>query len=157
MLDEPTFDTAVQPGLILLRQPDHIIDETPHYHVYLPLLVAADKALESPRTAPVERMLFERALSTAWSTLAVMAPNTLWLLKEERCRQLIQAVVQHWATFLAEGKRYSNGRTTGDTLWNAPSSLRFALARIGAPKELLMNPLPPGGVPELVQHLKLLD
>ena len=145
---EGFLDTAVTPGFIVLEGPSSLLGGEPHFQMWLLWWQFLDT-----HPALGDEDVFERSLTRPWSTLGLVSnPNKGWLYERRRYRPFLRAVRQYWDTFEAEGARYSNGSEVGSFLWSLSNNVKYVLANLGIPGETLRSPLPPGGLPELIER-----
>ncbi|WP_218082116.1 hypothetical protein [Anthocerotibacter panamensis] len=160
-------DTIATPGLIVLDGPSSLVGGTLNFHCY-PLLSQVQAAITEKRLLPeVEETIFRASLQTVWGVLGLIAQtNVMWFAilhltpeyhiqpLKERYQPFLDAVLKFWDELYAEGERYTNGSNTGTDLWSNSSNLKYVLANMGVPTELLQAPLPMGGIETLLSYIK---
>ncbi len=143
------LDTTTTPGFIVLAGPSPLLGGNPHFQAWLLWFQLLDAAL----SAELVEDVFVRSLTQPWSTMGLMGnPNDLWIYERRRYRPFLRAVRQYWDAFEAEGARYSNGSDVGSCLWSLSNNVKYVLANLGIPGETLRSPLPPGGLPKLIDR-----
>ena len=73
---------------------------------------------------------------------------------QTRFQPFLHAALAVWKELDAVGPRYSSGSSNGSPLWEQPNNLRFVLANLGVPNEILNSPLPPEGPAALLRCVK---
>jgi hypothetical protein len=150
------LDTATTPGFILLDGPSPLLGGESHFQEWLLWNQMWRKWKEWGDD--VLEPIFQRSLTQPWSTLGLVGgQNTPWFIRKHRYRPFLRAVRQYWPLFDAEGQRYSTGLQTPEPLWALPNTIKYVLANLGIPGDVVRAPLPPGGLAELIdrteQHL----
>lgn len=158
-----TVETANVAALIVLEGPNQLLDAYgSHFHCYTLLDQIRQASNQGRVNAEVEEMAFRASLQTAWGLLGLIAAkNTTWFWHPEkfyssdqwramRYEPFLTASLRYWDTLDAEGERYSNGSSMGQNLWSLPSSLKYVLANIGVPTNVLKATLPEGGLAEVI-------
>jgi hypothetical protein len=126
-------------------------------HVHTPWALLAIAMFDVRKaTPPADRArAFHAALSEPWAVMGLLPYNSIiWLVDEASTRQLLAAILRNWATFDALGERYVS-TFYPRRLWDIPTTLHYALAKLGVPQHLLQRPLPPGGVAELAKLVEV--
>ncbi|MCU0553047.1 MAG: hypothetical protein MUC48_27270 [Leptolyngbya sp. Prado105] len=164
MNSQELINTQEHPGLIVLHGPDPMIDAYgSNFHCYRLWEQIREKRLWDKMTVDLEDEVFNTSLQYDWGVLGLIAEsNSPWVWHREnlysiedwtrkRYIPMITACLEHWDTFQAEGKRFSNGSARGEDLWALINSLKYVLANVGVPKSLLQAPmLPSEGLKALV-------
>lgn len=155
-------DTMDDPGMIVLAGPEPLLNIYPHFHCYVLLYLLIESRFENRLTHEIENAIFNASLSTAWGVLGLISPqNVGWFVhpvkiytlqqwQSIRFRPFLSACLQHWDTLYDEEARYTLGSTVGADLWSIPSNLKYVLANMGVSTEVLLAPLPKGGLAEIV-------
>jgi hypothetical protein len=148
---DPFLDTREVPGLLVVDGPSPLAGGGgEHFQLFAPAQVIH---LEIPRRLPHTTLdtLFGPMLGTNWGFLALLSQWGQWFLWGPGHQPLyLHALVRRWDELVAEGARYSKGQGYGEPLWEMPTNIHYCLAREGLPQELLKEPVPPGGMAELV-------
>ena len=146
----PMVDVGSIPGLIMVGNP------SPHLagvnvRLYAPFW-ELDKAVVSGRIAfEASIRAFDEALGVAWSLLGLLSQACYhWLLDSERAGRFLKAIIAHWEELDGVGPRYTCGLHRGQGLWEHPHLLKFVLARRGVAQPRLVEPLPAGGIADLL-------
>ena len=150
------LDTSTSPGLLAIDGPR--IYGGPHFHCFGPLRLV-DLAIGAGRLPEaLEEALFIASLETAWGVTGLLGTNNgFWVWPVERHRPLLRAAARFWNALDAVGPRYTEGSSSGGSLWSHAGNVHFALANLGVPNAELRAPLPPGGLAELAARHHLLD
>lgn len=154
------LDVETTPGFVMVDGPSPLTGGQPHFQIW-PLwyeiygLTASFKG--KPRVSKeLAQEVFERSLTRPWSTLGLVCYRGLhWLSEKHRYRPFLDAVRHYWELFDSIGPRYSGGLQQGSTLWLAGNSIKYVLANLGMPTDVLRSPLPPGGLFELLDRAEL--
>jgi hypothetical protein len=155
---EGMINTADHPGVIVVGGPNPLVSKYVHFHCYVPLRLLYPGIPQSlgPVGTVLEDAVFTALLERPWGMLCLLSSNnmTLWFARDEpHCyRRYLTAMMRHWDVLDAEGARYSEASSGGESLWSASGPVRQALARLGLPTEKLSDRvnLPIGGLPALV-------
>jgi hypothetical protein len=156
-------DTADEAGLIVVEGPSPLLGDSVQYHCFVPfyLLASGVNKTDDRLDDAGKEDIFTALIDLPWGLLCMFSPNAMngWLSHAtnatnslsrspdfDRLRRYIQAVLRHWDLLDAQGRRYSDGSNTGDRLWSISTPIKYALANMGVPHELLHQPLPPGGL-----------
>ena len=143
-------DTRQLPGLLVLNGPSPLLGGGEHFHFFA-MGQALDNAI--PRRLPMDTMvtLFEPMIHTIWGFASILSQwGRSFLYPPGHQQRYLHLAVRWWDELDAEGPRYSRGDDEGRALWDVPTNIQFCLAREGCPMELLRQPLPPGGLAEMV-------
>lgn len=150
-IDE-VIDTRSVSGLFVLSGPSPLLGESSHFQCYLPHLMIYEGLLEGKLSRDLEERVFTESLETDWGTLLFTSyENGFWLKTPERCHRLVDAAARFWDRFEIEGPRYTTGLDEGKPLWSSNTCVHMALARLGVPEDRLGEPLPSGGIGELMR------
>ncbi len=147
-------DTAAQLAPISVDGPRPTAGSKVYYHCDAPLyLLTGDETLQL--SAEMEQDIFAGGLDTPWGVLCMLLSSSMygWFLPDdpadpraERFDRYVRAVLRHWAVLDAEGRRYAGAGGRGARLWEVASALKWVLAHLGVPREVIVGPLPPGGL-----------
>src|SRR5690606_11136550 len=145
------IDTRGVPGMIFVDGPPTGGGLGEHFHMYVPAR-AIDDAI--PHRLPLDAFvtLFEPAIATLWGFIALLGQSYPFLRPVEHKKRYLHALVRYWDELDAEGERYSTGASWPKRLWSLPTMLKHCLATLGLPKERCLEPLPPGGIRELINQ-----
>lgn len=149
----PMIDTAIESGLLVLNGPSPLLSGQNHFHIY----VLLDEIFNAGFFEQSKAAIFTSCLQTPWGILSLISlKNQFWLIPVERHVRFLEATLGYWEMLSMEGPRYTNGLTTGDTLWSLASNVKYVLANLGVPQDVLRDPLPAGGLAALVSKHDLL-
>jgi len=152
----PDFlDAVATPGFILLGGRSQLLEHTPVFHAYEPLL-QVELAIHQKRL-PLQIMerLFLEALATGWGILALVAhANQAWLYPPARHRRFWEAVLRRWSELDGAGPHYTLGAAAGSALWAVPSNVHYVAVNLGVPVDVVKRPLPAAGLAALDATLK---
>jgi len=148
------IDTRDVPGMIVIDGPSRALHGN-HFHMYV-----AARAIEDavPERLPWEvyETVFEPAIATLWGYVALLASVYLFFHPPGHQERFIRAAVRYWDELDAEGKRYSSGTSSPRRLWDTPNMIAYCIGNAGGiSKERLCEPLPPGGLRELVNQSRV--
>jgi hypothetical protein len=159
------LDTTTTPGFILIDGPSPNRGSEHHFQQWVLWAQIKNKwAHEWSRRSKdadkwgvaVQEAVFQQSLTKPWSTLGLVE-NDSWLFPKHRYRPFLHAVRRYWELFDSVGARYSTGLQTPQPLWALPNTIKYVLANLSVPGDMLRAPLPPGGLAELIdrteQHL----
>jgi len=156
-IGDKMIDTSSAPGFIVLEGPHSILGGHPHYNLFALLYIY----MQLEKNEEKRDKFFFDALQNPWSTLLLLTGNVglgqLLHIPEKRHKPFLNAVVKFYDTFNAEGSKYSNGGQEGRLLWDCGTNIKFVMARMNVPQDVLRAPLPIGGIKELITRYKLLD
>ena len=148
------LDTESTPGKIVVDGPCPLPADAPSFQAWL--LWAQLEAREKGVSGELAQRVFEQSLTRPWATLGLVATgNYFWFIERKRLRPFLRVIRQYWNLFAAVGPRYTGGTTMTFELWSMPNNVKHVLANLGIPKEILLQPLPPGGINELIDHTEL--
>lgn len=140
-------------GYVVLDGPSALLDDEPHFHLYLPWLRALERIDAGAVSGELADAVFADSLSEPWGVLGLVARASLgWALAPARQRPLVEAAVAHWPAFEAVGGRYSNGSRMPQSLSTLSTSLHYALGQLGVPDAALMQPISSAALAEMVQQ-----
>ena len=155
MTADGMLDTATTPGMLIITGIQ--VGTVPNFHCFAPWKLAWDAfaaADDSDAFAVVEDAIFEVSLRTLWGVLGLLASeNQFWLIPESRHRKLLQAALEVWPELDAVGARYY-GAIQGRRLWDIPNNLKYVMANLGVPTDVLRAPLPPEGPLALLRYVR---
>ena len=152
---EDWLDTREHPGLLILNGPNPNLGGSEHFHFF-----AMGQALTNaiPRRLPMDNMvtLFEPIIDTLWGYLSIMSQwGRSFLYPPGHEQRYLHLAIRWWDTLAAEGGRYTIGVSEGSDLWHGcTTNIHYCLARQGLPEELFDQPVPPGGMAELVAQTR---
>jgi hypothetical protein len=110
---------------------------------------------DSTRYRDMEPRIFDAVLAHPWGPLALQGSLVilLWfhrVIAEASWIAALSHTMKWWDVYCAEGPRFANGSRTGD-LWPQAGALQHVLRQNGLPvEELLLAPLPAGGLRALL-------
>ena len=146
------LDTDTTPGLIVLDGPDRKLGSEPHFHIWL--LWCRLRNREKRPSSKVLEAVFEQSLTRAWATLGLVAyRNFSWLHPRERFRPFLRAVREYWELYTSVGARYSDGVITDVDIGSLLTSVQYALASLGIPRDALHLPLSLEGLRALIDRV----
>jgi hypothetical protein len=152
---EEMIDTENHPGLIVLDSPSPLLGGSPHFHCYVPLMQIFDAASDGKIPIETKEKIFEASLQSTWGLLSLLSQNNcIWVYHQEKREPFLQACIKFWDTLVQNGDVYSNGSTTGESLWYINTNLKYVLANKGVSTSVLTSPLPAGGLLTLVTELQ---
>jgi len=144
------IDTADHPGLLVVDGPSVLLGGQPHFHLFA-MVNAIQDAIPQRLPPDIHPTLFEPAIHTVWGFLGMLGWQSLIFLRSDHHQQrLLHLAVRWWPSIVAEGDRYSAGIDPGEPLWELPTKLHYCLLHQGLPEELDRQPVPEGGIAELV-------
>jgi hypothetical protein len=151
------LEVETTPGYVVVDGPSPLTGGQPHFQIWPLWFQIWEKTISfegKPRVSKeLAEEVFERSLTRPWSTLGLVAyRGQQWLRDKHRYRPFLDAVRQYWSLFDSIGARYSDGLQRGYTLWFAGNSIKYVLANLGVPTEVLRSPLPAGGLEELIDR-----
>jgi hypothetical protein len=189
----PMVDTANVPGLITLERGAASLLGDRHFHCYFLLQEIDALRYKYEIQEAIHNSIFEESLKTPWGTLGLFGDGNLsWFSSPKtfverngqqvalrdvsrwndwianRCQPMVEACLEFWDIFNAEGKRYTEGLPYPPrSIWYYARNLRYVLSNMGVPSEFLVYPkgeisfpdkicrdLPDGGLPALVALAK---
>lgn len=156
MTADGVIDTEKTPGMLVMIR--SILGPVSNFHCFAPWRPAEDP-LHDLRTdptvpAPEEEAMFVASLLTPWGVLGLMGSDTTsWVWRKERHQPFLHAALKFWDELDAVGPRYYVVGQ-GERLWRVASTLKYVLANMGVPKDVLNEPLPPGGPRVLLRHAR---
>lgn len=153
-LADDFIDTRDCEGLLVLDGPSPLLGGAPHFHVFA-MAHAIRNAVPRRLTRSVFTTLFEPMIHTNWGFLVPMGQwgYSFFDPPGHQQRYLHQAI-RWWPELEAEGPRYTLGSRAPAHLWDIPTNIKFCLAREGLPEELFDEPVPEGGMAELVAQTR---
>lgn len=152
-----TVETRELPGLLILDEPRTALRPGPHF--FFDSIAQWLLSLQG-RVEPNAWMRFyEWALSTCGNFPTVLGQMSVAYMFEDAKynRRFIQAGLSFWPELAAEGSRYVMRTSPGlsQDLWATPNGIKRAMVALSGRSDWVLDPLPPGGLPELVQTLGL--
>jgi hypothetical protein len=154
MTEDGMLDTAATPGMLGIF--GIIPGPVANFHCFMPWKLAWDTfaAAGSDAFAAVEDAIFAVSLRSSWGVLGLLSSeNQFWLISPARHRPLLYAALDVWPELDAVGARYY-GAVLGRRLWDMPNNLKYVMANLGVPTELLTAPLPPEGPGALLRYVR---
>jgi hypothetical protein len=158
MTHDGMLDTADHPGLIVMIR--SILGPVVNFHCFAPMRDAWE-VLTGLRTEPtvpsaVEEAVFAASLRTPWGILGLMSSdNGPWVWPKQRHEPFLHAALEVWDELDAVGARYYWVDVRGERLWAHASGLKYVLANMGVPNDILSAPLPPEGPRGLLRHARV--
>lgn len=159
MLADGLIDTEMHEGLLVVAGTVQGIAD--NFHCFMPWREAweplFDLRTERGKPSAVETEVFNASLNTTWGTLGLLAPDSQkWLLTRETHEPFLLAALAAWQELDEVGPRYFSS-VQPKHLWRVPNNLRFILANMGVPGDVLRAPLPPEGPAALLRYAKTSD
>jgi hypothetical protein len=149
---EAVVDTKHNDGLLILDGPNTLLSKDNHFHCYLPWSMIKNEKHRGRLSGVSEHAIFEQSISTPWGILGLLSPaNVMWIVPADRRAPFLHAVVHWWPLLYAEGNRYSVGSNSGQDLWAVRSNIKFVLANLGVPQEVLSDPLSADGLEAVIR------
>ena len=143
-------DTRELPGLLVLDGPNRLLGGEPHFHFFAPARLLFD-AIDDRLPGDTYETLFESVAATRWGFLTLLGQwGQSFLWQPGHLEHFLHAALHWWDELDAEGRRYTSGSRSPRTLWELPTNIQFALARLDVPDHRIDPPLPEGGLAELV-------
>ena len=147
-------DTREYSCFLVIDGPNPMLGGEEHFNFF-----AMGQALDYgiPRRLPMSTMdtLFEPMIHTIWGFLSILCQwGQSFLRPPGHQQRYLHLAVRWWDELVAEGPRYTQGIRDGASLWSLPTNLWYCLAREGLPQELLREPVPEGGIAELVAQTR---
>ena len=132
------IDTADRPGLVVMVR--SILGSEPHFHCFAPWRLAWETTSLAESIADA---IFVESLQVPWGILGLMSSdNGPWVWPEQRHQPFLDAALSFWDELDAVGARYYVvGKA--ERLWNTARNLKYVLANMGVPNDVLRAPLPP--------------
>ena len=147
-------DTRELPGLLVLDGPNPLVGGEEHFHFFVPARLIRD-TVHRRLPSDTYQTLFESVAATRWGFLTMLGQwGQSFLFPPGHQQRFLHLALNWWDELHAQGPRYTNGSNVGYSLWEATTNVKFALAREGLPKELLREPMPEGGLAELVAQTR---
>jgi len=147
----PLVDVSSAAGLIMLGGPSPLVGGK-NIRLYAPFWEFEKVFSDNGEMVSVGARAFDEALSHVWSMLGLVSQACYsWLKNDERAARFLQSVIDRWAEIASVGCRYTFGLPNGDAFWNLPHLLKYVLARRGVPQSQLVQPLPSGGIADLLR------
>jgi hypothetical protein len=155
----PLIDLQQKEGLIFLDGTPSCFKGQLSYHSYLLLYEARLGNHSDLLTHSMEDVMFLNALKTCWGTLSLIGiANQGWLRQHrsfsfdewriKRYEPFLEACVNYWDELSTLDHRYDTAFQKG--LWNEHTTLKYVLANMGVPTDILRASLPSEGLPKLV-------
>src|SRR5690606_29811097 len=139
------------PGMIFIDGPNRG-EYGEHFHMYVPAR-AIEEAAHQQLPGDIYSTLFEPAIATLWGYVALLASVYSFFNAPGHQERFLWASVRYWDELDAEGERYSSGPSSPKRLWDTSSMIKYCLGNAGGiPVERVREPLPPGGLRELVNQ-----
>jgi hypothetical protein len=146
-------------GPIVLENDGGELKAKPTIFMALPLEVVIEKlAVPLFRGPSAVHPLLHELLQTEWGTLALLGRFNVVAFRHVPAliEPAVRAAVRWWPTWDAVGARYSWKGEPGERLWNESSfGLKVVLGGLGMSREQVLQPLPPGGLAELLAKEKI--
>jgi hypothetical protein len=151
-------DTANAPGDIVLDGPSRAISYQGEQFCCFGLIIAIRNEWKDAEWTEFRDTILatyhKAAMREPWIFLGLLGQLSSSFLDQrpEWLDPFARGAVKHWPLLEAEGARYTKGVGPRE-LWNLPTNIKFALARLGVPVEKLLAPLPPGGLAALAREV----
>ena len=98
--------------------------------------------------------VFTASLQVPWGVLGLMSSdNGPWVWPEHRHRPFLHAALSFWEELDAVGARYYVAGKS-ERLWGTARNLKYVLANMGVPNDVLNSPLPAEGPRALLQYAR---
>ena len=148
------IDSLQVPGLLVLDGPIPAGGSREHFYLYILARVIFD-AVNERLPGDFYLTAFEPAAATRWGFLAMLGQwGDPFLIPPGHEQRLLHHALHWWPELDAEGPRYCNSLGVGTGLWPLFTNIKYCLARQGLPEDLLREPLPEGGLAELVAQTR---
>jgi hypothetical protein len=149
MTKDGMLDTADNAGLIVMVRSS--LGPVSNFHCFAPWRLAWEAASLAESTAEA---MFAASLEVPWGILGLMSSdNGPWVWPEHRHRPFLEAALWFWEELDAVGARYYVvGK--GERLWGTARNLKYVLANMGVPNDVLSSPLPPEGPRALLRYAR---
>lgn len=157
LASDGVIDTAAHTGAIVVEGADRLRKDEVFFRCGVPLYLLLTDTKEW-LTSAQEEDIFVSGIETAWGLLCMFDRQAMYgwfpvrdpALQRDRFARYVRAVLRHWDTLDAEGRRYASyaGRQKerlADIALGGGCALLFVLANLGVPKESLWQPLPEAG------------
>lgn len=144
------IETHEKPGVLVLEGPVARFARIDSYCCFGLGVAVLDGWAKKRLTDEVWESLYEAGLKHSWLFLTLLGQHGCGFLHNNRdwLRPFLRAAVGFWPMLDAEGERYTFGRAPSG-IWQLPTTIGFALARLGVAQERINSPLPAGGLAEL--------
>jgi hypothetical protein len=152
------LDTATTSGSIVVDGPSRSFSRQKEQFCCFALAVAISDEWDGVPWAEQRDTIWaayhEAAMLEPWLFLGLLGQLSRDFLDQrpEWPGPFVRAAVKFWPLFTAEGARYTKNVDTED-LWSLTTNIKFALGRLGVPREKLIAPLPPGGLITLAREV----
>ena len=156
-LVETTVESRELPGVMILDEPQAVLRAGPHFFFD----TVATWLLDLQRRVDPRAWsrFYEWALSRPGNLPTVLGQAGVSYMFEESAykSRFIQAGLLHWTELAAEGPRYVMRVSPGvsEDLWALPHAIKKAMMSASGRNDWVFDPLPSGGLPELVDKLGL--
>ena len=159
MTADGMLDTETTPGMLGIF--GIITGPVANFHCFMPwrtlwhdLYKLREKTEDLVTPPAAEDSIFAASLRTSWGVLGLLAHDSQpWLYPTSRHRPLLQAALEVWPELDAVGARYY-GAVQGRRLWDMPNNLKYVMANLGVPTDVLRAPLPPEGPRALLRYVR---
>jgi hypothetical protein len=143
-------DSESNAALFVMNGPSPLLGGEPHFHLFLPMALLLEQANKGKVDPAKLEEAVAASLSSPWGTLGVLAPkNQLLVYPPHRHRAILKAALAWWPQLGADA-RYSVGSREGKQLWQTVTNLQYLLGQIGAPIEVIREPLPQGSLQAII-------
>jgi len=149
-----TCDDHLLSGNIVLQGGRGSLAAEVHVHCYL-IAYEVMKAVDAERLPEnIEDEIVESSLGTSWGIATLLgSPGESIMLGQTRWGRFLRAVRAHWEDLISVGPRYAYSSRSATELWNLPTTIQTALARIGVPVEQLQGGLTHMGLEPFAEYL----
>lgn len=151
----PMTDTSAVSGVLVLGNSVAFRMEGDHFFLGELVRQIVEEIFGRGMPIDVWKTMFIESLEVPWSLLTVSSRDSgLCLWREpEWVGRYVLALARHWNAVDEIGARYAGMSHKTGTFWERSIMLRQCLARLGIANDRLDEPLPPGGLPELLRQV----
>ena len=147
--------TARTAGLLVLHGPSPLLGGDEAFQLFLPHFIVRNAVFRNELAPDVVDAVLTDSLKAPWSLLGLLSrPNQGWLATADACRRTADATIVFWNELDQVGARYTTGLPAGQRLWEARGNLPNVLLGIGIPPEIMNEPAPEGGFPEVLARFR---
>jgi len=156
-LVEAAVETQALPGVLILDEPHAVLCSGPHF--FFETVASWLLKLQGRVESKAWTRFYEWALSQPGNFPAVLGQMSVaYMFDDPRYQsRFIQAGLRFWNELAAEGPRYVMRGSPGvsQDLWTVPNGIKRAMVALSGRSDWVFDPLPPGGLAELVERLGL--
>jgi len=156
-LVEATVETQALSGVLILDEPQPVLCTGPHF--FFDTVASWLLKLQGRVDPKAWTRFYEWALSQPGNFLTVLGQTGVaHMFEDSKYPSLfVRAGLRFWTELAAEGPRYVVRVSPGvsQDLWTVPNGVRRAMMNLSGRSDWVFDPLPPGGLAELVEKLGL--